>query len=102
MMTRLSLILVIGLVIGGGCADCKRDPMPAAPYGPADDTSTYIEGSYISVTYTYYCHLGAHRDVTYTSYDACSYWETAEYTSGCLSFSKQDNWSDCPEESDNE
>ena len=101
-MIRLITILIIGLAAGGGCLDCKRDAMPGPPYGTPDDTSTYVEGAYISVTYTYYCYQGQHRDVTYTSLDACSYWETAEYTGTCLSFLKRteaadESW-DCPED----
>ena len=87
-MRTLLLFLVVILITGCsgdewecGYGNKKRGSVPNPPHGTPDHTSSYVDGDYHSVDYTYYCHNGSYITETYTSTSECSEWENSTYTS---------------------
>ena len=62
-------------------AECISSDWPPAPHGTADDVTTYVNGDYRSIDYTYYCLDKKYVSITYTQFDKCEKWEKSEYTS---------------------
>jgi len=84
----ISIFTIASIAILCGCSGSAfddRGSVPSPPYGSADDTSTYQDGEYYSITYTYYCHAGLYRAITYTSMEFYTPWEASEFTSSCIS-----------------
>ena len=89
-MKNISKIIFPILFIFFGCERlCPDEPDPK--YGNNyDDYSTYDgDDCYQSNTYTYYCHNGRYRSVTYTMVECCDSWEESEYTSSCINQQQQ-------------
>jgi len=88
-MKKLLTLFIITIILLSGCGECglfgkERGNVPSPPHGTPDDKTTYVNGEYYSVTYTYYCYAGNYRAITYTSLDKCSEWERSDYTSDCI------------------
>jgi hypothetical protein len=59
-------------------------PAVPGPSGTPDDTTTYEDGPYKTVTYIYHCLNGKYQAITWTRTVKCGSWTKSVYTAECI------------------